>query len=136
MRFMMILIPKGYESAAPDALPNMEAAMKMIDYNMSLHKAGVLLACDGLLPPSAGARMTYSDDKITVTDGPFAEAKEAVGGYWIIQVRSREEAIEWFKRAPISNNDIVEVRQMFEMPDDSEDVQKAPEAFEHPNAVT
>jgi hypothetical protein len=122
MRFMMILIPKGYESAAPDALPDMEAAMKTMEYNMSLHKAGVLLACDGLLPPSAGARISYSDGKVTVTDGPFAEAKEAVGGYWIIQVRSREEAIEWFRRAPMSNNDIIEVRQFFEMPDSPEDV--------------
>jgi hypothetical protein len=122
MRFMMILIPKGYESAAPDALPNMEAAMKMMEYNLSLQKAGVLLACDGLLPPSAGARISYSDGKVTVTDGPFAEAKEAVGGYWIIQVRSREEAIEWFRRAPMSNNDTIEVRQFFEMPDSPEDV--------------
>jgi hypothetical protein len=126
MRFMMILIPKGYESAAPDAIPSAEAAAKMMEYNKALHKAGVLLACDGLLPPSAGARISYSDGKATVTDGPFAEAKEVIGGYWIIQVRSREEAIEWFRRAPIANNDIVEVRQFFEMPD-SEDVQRAAE---------
>lgn len=133
MRFMMILIPKGYESAAPDALPDMEAAMKVMEYNMSLHKAGVLIAVEGILPPSAGARISYSDGKATVTDGPFAEAKEAVGGYWIIQVRSREEAIEWFRRAPISNGDIIEVRQVFEMPD--EDVQEAAEGSEHRNVV-
>jgi hypothetical protein len=135
MRFMMILIPKGYESAARDALPSAEAAAKMMQYNMSLQKAGVLLALDGILPRSAGARISYSDAKATVTDGPFAEAKEALGGYWIIQVRSREEAIEWFRRAPMSNNDIIEVRQIFEMPDSPEDVQKGPEGFEHPNAV-
>ena len=136
MRFMMIIIPKGYESAAPDALPNLEAATKMMEYNISLHKAGVLLACEGLYPPSAGARISYSDDKVTVTDGPFAEAKETVGGYWIIQVRTREEAIEWFRRAPISNGDIVEVRQVFEMPEDvPEEVQKAMEGFEHRNAT-
>lgn len=117
MRFMMILIPKGYASAAADALPSLEAATKMMEYNMSLQKAGVLLACDGLLPPSAGARISYSDGKAAVTDGPFAEAKEAVGGYWILQTRSREEAIEWFKRAPIAQGDIVEVRQFFEMPE-------------------
>lgn len=117
MRFMMILIPKGYGSAAPDAVPDMEAAMKVMEYNQSLQKAGVLLACDGLLPPSAGARISYSDGKATVTDGPFTEAKEVVGGYWILQARSREEAIEWFKRAPIANGDIIEVRQFFEMPD-------------------
>ncbi len=120
MRFMMFLIPKGYESAAPDALPDLEAATKMMEYNLSLQKAGVLLACDGLLPPSAGARISYSDGKATVRDGPFTEAKEAVGGYWILQVRSREEAIEWFRRAPIADNDIIEVRQFFEMPDSAE----------------
>jgi hypothetical protein len=135
MRFMMILIPKGYESAAPDALPSAEAAAKMMEYNMSLQKAGVLLALDGILPPSAGARISYSDGKVTVTDGPFAEAKEAIGGYWIIQVRSREEAIEWFRRAPMSSNDIIEVRQIFEMPDFPEDAQKAAEGFEHRNVV-
>ncbi len=117
MRFMMILIPKGYGSAAPDALPDMDAAMKTMEFNQSLGKAGVLLACDGLMPPSAGARISYSDGKATVTDGPFTEAKEVVGGYWILQARSREEAIEWFKRAPIANGDIVEVRQFFEMPE-------------------
>jgi hypothetical protein len=127
MRFMMILIPKGYESAAPDALPDMEAAMKMMEYNVSLHKAGVLLACDGLMPPSAGARISYSNGKATVTDGPFAEAKEAVGGYWIIQANSREEAIEWFRRAPVASTDIIEVRQFFEMPEDPGDGHKAAE---------
>lgn len=117
MRFMMILIPKGYGSAAPDAVPDMEAAMKTMEFNQSLGKAGVLLACDGLMPPSAGARISYKAGKATVTDGPFAEAKEVVGGYWILQARSREEAIEWFKRAPIADGDIVEVRQFFEMPE-------------------
>lgn len=120
MRFMMILIPKGYETAAPDKLPDMDAAMKMMEYHQVMQKAGVLLACDGLVPPSAGARISYSGGKATVTDGPFTEAKEAVGGYWILQVRSREEAIEWFKRAPVADGDIVEVRQFFEMPDEAE----------------
>jgi hypothetical protein len=125
MRFMMIVIPKGYESAAPNAVPSAEAVAKMQEYNQSLQKAGVLLALDGLLPPSTGARISYSDGKATVTDGPFAEAKEVIGGYWIIQARSREEAIEWAKRAPMSNNEIIEVRQIFEMGDFPEDVQKA-----------
>ena len=130
MRFIMILIPKGYESAAPDALPSAEAAAKMMEYNVSLQKAGVLLALDGLLPPSAGARISYCDGKVTVTDGPFVESKEVIGGYWIIQVRSREEAIEWAKRAPMSNNERIEVRQIHEMSDFPEDVQKAAEGFE------
>ena len=99
-----------------------EAVTKMLDYKKSLQKAGVLLALDGLFPLSTGARVSYADGKTTVTDGPFAESKEVIGGYWIIQVRSREEAIEWAKRAPMSNNDVIEVRQVREMPDFSGDV--------------
>ena len=130
MRFMMVVIPKGYDTAAADAAPSAEAVAKMMEYNKSLQKAGVLLALDGLLPPSTGARVSYTDGKATVTDGPFAEAKEAIGGYWIIQVRSREEAIEWARRAPMSNNEIIEVRQIHEMGDFPADVQKAVEGFE------
>jgi hypothetical protein len=115
MRFMMMVIPKGYETAAADTVPDAKAVARMMEYNKSLQKAGVLLALDGLLPPSTGARVSYTDGKATVTDGPFAEAKEVIGGYWIIQVRSREEAIEWARRAPMSNNEIIEVRQIFEM---------------------
>jgi hypothetical protein len=131
MRFMMIVIPKGYESAAPNAVPSAEAVAKMMEYNRSLQKAGVLLALDGLRPPSTGARISYTDGKATVTDGPFAEAKEVIGGYWIIQVRSREEAIEWARRAPMANNEMIEVRQIQEMSDFPEDVQKAAEGFEN-----
>jgi hypothetical protein len=135
MRFMMIVIPKGYETAAPDAVPSAEAVAKMMEYNKSLQKAGVLLALDGLFPPSTGARISYADGRATVTDGPFAEAKEVIGGYWIIQVRSREEAIEWAQRAPMSSNEIIEVRQIHEMGDFPEDVQKAAEGSENlPNA--
>lgn len=136
MRFMMIVIPKGYEMAAPDAVPCAEMVAKMMEYNKSLQKAGVLLALDGLLPPSTAARVSYTDGKVTVTDGPFTEAKEAIGGYWIIQVRSREEAIEWAKRVPASNNGIIEVRQIQEMADFPENVRKAAEGFEDlPNAA-
>ncbi|QEE29093.1 YciI family protein [Terriglobus albidus] len=131
MRFMMIVIPKGYESAPPGTIPSAEAVAKMMEYNRSLQKAGVLLALDGLLPPSTGARISYTGGKATVTDGPFAEAKEVIGGYWIIQVRSREEAIEWARRAPMGNNEIIEVRQIQEMSDFPEDVQKAAEGFEN-----
>ncbi|MGC1784303.1 MAG: YciI family protein [Acidobacteriaceae bacterium] len=136
MRFMMMMIPKGYETAAPRYVPSAEAVAKMMEYNKSLQKAGVLLALDGLLPPSTAARVSYTDGKVTVTDGPFAEAKEAIGGYWIIQVRSREEAIEWAKRVPASNDGIIEVRQIQEMADFPEDVRKAAEGFEKlPNAA-
>jgi hypothetical protein len=136
MRFMMMVIPKGYETAAPDAVPSAEAVAKMMEYNKSLQKAGVLLALDGLLPPSTGARISYTDGKATVTDGPFAEVKEVIGGYWIIQVRSREEAIEWARRAPMSNHEIIEVRQIFETVDLPADLQKAAESFNDlPNAA-
>jgi len=107
MRFMMMLI---YESAAPDAVP------KLMEYNKVLQKAGVLLAHDDLFPSCSGARVSYADGKATVTDGPFAETQEVIGGYWIIQVRSREEAIEWARRAPMSNNEVIEVRQIHELP--------------------
>ena len=136
MRFMMIVIPRKYETAATDAAPGVEAVSKMMEYNKSLQKAGVLLALDGLLPPSTGARVSCTDGKATVTDGPFAEAKEAIGGYWIIQVRSREEAIEWAKRAPMSSNEIIEVRQIQEMGDFPADVQKAAEGFDDLKKVT
>ena len=132
MRFMMMVIS---ESAAPEAVPTVEAVAKMMEYNKALQKAGVLLALDGLFPPSTGARISYADGKPTVTDGPFAETKEVIGGYWIIQVRSREEAIEWAKRAPMSNNEVIEVRQIHEMPHFPEDVQKVAEGFEHRNVV-
>ena len=135
MRFMMIHIPKGYESAPPDAAPCakvIEVIAKAVEYNKSLQQAGVLLALDGLLPPSTGARISFSDGKATVTDGPFSEAKEVIGGYWIIQVRSREEAIEWARRAPMANNDIIEVRKIFEMGDFPEHMQKELEALNIP----
>jgi hypothetical protein len=135
MRFMMMVIPEGYESTAPDAVPSAEAVAKMMEYNKALQKAGVLLALDGLCPPSTGACISYADGKPTVTEGPSAETKEVIGGYWIIQVRSREEAIEWAKRAPMPNNERIEVRQIYEMSDFPEDVQKAAEGSERQDAV-
>jgi len=129
MRFMMIVIPKGYENAAPDAVPSAEAVAKMMEYNKSLQNAGVLLALDGLFPPSTGARISFASGSATVTDGPFPETKEVIGGYWIIQASSRQEAIEWARRAPMSGNEIIEVRQIHEMSDFPEDVQKAAEGF-------
>jgi hypothetical protein len=130
MRFMMLVIPRGYENAAPGTVPDAKAVESMMKYNESLQKAGVLLALDGLHPPSMGARVTYQGGKPKVTDGPFAEAKEVLGGYWMIQVKSKEEALEWAKRAPMSDNEIIEVRQVQEMSDYPEDVQKAASGFE------
>src|SRR5216110_1157256 len=117
MRFMMLMIPKGYEKAEPGTMPDAKAVAAMMKYNESLQKAGVLVALDGLHPPSMGARVSFSGGKPKVTDGPFAEAKEVVGGYWMIQVKSKEEAIEWAKRAPMPDGDVIEVRQVQEMSD-------------------
>ena len=130
MRFMMLVIPKGYESAQPGTMPDPKMVEKMMKYNESLQKAGVLLALDGLQPPSTGARVTFTDGKPTVSDGPFAEAKEVLGGYWMIQVKSKDEAVEWAKRAPMGDNEIIEVRQVQEMADFPPDVQKAAEGFQ------
>lgn len=117
MRFMMLVILRGYETAASGTMPDPKAVAAMQTYNESLQKAGVLLAMDGLHPPSMGARVTYSGRKPTVKDGPFAEAKEVLGGYWMIQVKSREEAIEWARRAPMGDNEIIEIRQAMEIED-------------------
>jgi hypothetical protein len=131
MRFMMLMIPKGYEQAVPGTMPDAKAVSAMMKYNDSLQKAGVLLALDGLHPPSMGARVSFSGGKPKVTDGPFAEAKEVLGGYWMIQVKSKEEAVEWASRCPASDNEVIEVRQVQEFadfpPDVQEEVAKFPE---------
>jgi len=124
MRFMMLMIPKGYENAKPGAMPDPKAVAAMMKYNESLQKAGVLLALDGLHPPSMGARVTFSGGKPLVTDGPFAETKEVLGGYWMIQVKSKQEAIEWASRCPGSDNEVIEIRQVQEMSDFPPDVQE------------
>jgi hypothetical protein len=129
MRFMMLMIPKGYDQAAPGAVPDAKKVAAMMKYNEALQKAGVLLGIDGLHPPSMGARVTFSGGKPKVTDGPFAEAKEAVGGYWMIQVKSREEALEWASRCPGSDNEIIEVRQVQEMSDFPAQVKEAAAGF-------
>ncbi len=129
MRFMMLMIPKGYEKADPGTMPDTKAVAGMMKYNESLQKAGVLLALDGLHPPSMGARISFSGGKPRVTDGPFAEAKEVLGGYWMIQVKSKEEAVEWAKRCPASDNEVIEVRQVQEFSDFPADVQDAAAKF-------
>jgi len=130
MRFMMLVIPKGYESAPPGTMPDAKAVEAMMNYNEELQKAGVLIALDGLHPPSMGARVSFSGGKPTVTDGPFPDAKEVLGGYWMIRVNSKQEAIDWASRCPMSDNEIIEIRQVQEMEDFPPDVQKATEGFE------
>jgi hypothetical protein len=122
---MMVVIPKGYEKAKPGAMPDAKVVAEMSKYNESLQKAGVLLSMEGLHPPSMGARVSFAGGKPKVTDGPFTEAKEVIGGFWIIQVKSKAEALEWAKRCPMPDDEIVELRQVHEFEDFSEEVQKA-----------
>jgi hypothetical protein len=127
---MMLMIPKGYESAGPDIDLDPARVAEMMKYNEALKEAGVLITLDGLHPPSTGARVTFEGGKPLVTDGPFAEAKEVLGGYWMIDVASREEAIAWAMRCPASENEIVEVRRVQEMEDFSPEVQQVAAGFQ------
>jgi hypothetical protein len=125
MRFMMIIFSKDYVTAKPGWVPDLKDMEAMGKYNEQLQKAGVLIALDGLTPPSTmSARVTFKSGKSKVTDGPFPETKEVVGGYWIIQVKSREEALEWASRIPGEDNVIVEVRRMFDETDFDPETQK------------
>lgn len=118
MRFLMIMIPAVYRKPVPpDFVPDLEAVRKMGEYNDEMRKAGVLLALDGLTAPAAGARVSFAGGKVAVTRGPFAETNEAIGGYWMIQVGSQEEAIEWARRCPAGENDIIEIRRVHEPED-------------------
>ncbi|QIO31615.1 YciI family protein [Bradyrhizobium sp. 1(2017)] len=130
MRFMMLMIPLGYESAPPDVQLDPERVAAMMRYNEALKDAGVLITLEGLHPPSMGARVSFATGDPIVTDGPFAEAKEVLGGYWMIEVASRAEAIAWAKKCPASPNEIIEIRQVHEMSDFPPDVQKAAAGFE------
>jgi hypothetical protein len=120
MRFMLFVFPGDYDSEPP-----LELVQAMNRYNEELTKAGVLLALDGLLPPATGTRLHFAEgERPTVVDGPFTEAKEVVGGYWIIQAASKEEAVEWASRAPIGSGTI-EVRQIAGAEDYSPEVADA-----------
>jgi hypothetical protein len=114
MRFMMLV--KASKESEAGVLPSQKELTEMGAYNEELVKAGVLLAADGLQASSKGARVRFSGGRPTVTDGPFAETKELVAGYWIIQVKSREEAVEWARRVPFQEGEI-EIRQVFEAED-------------------
>ena len=124
MRFMMLMMPKGYEKAAPGTMPPVEHIAAMMKFNEQLTKAGVLLALDGLHPPAEGVRVSFSGGKPAVTDGPFVEAKEVVGGYWMIDVKSKAEAIEWASRCPGLDSEVIEIRQVQEMSEFPPDVQR------------
>lgn len=114
MRFMVLV--KANEQSEAGVMPTEAELTAMGKFNEELVKAGVMLAGDGLHPSSKGARINYDGDKPTVLDGPFTETKELVAGYWILQVKSKDEVVEWLKRAPFSNG-TVEIRQIFEADD-------------------
>jgi len=122
---MLLMIPGGYESAPADAMPAAERIAEMMKYNEQLTHAGVLVTLDGLHPPSTGSRITFKGRKPHVTDGPFPETKEVIGGYWMIKVKSRAEAIEWAARCPGTDNEIIEVRQVREMSEFPPELQEA-----------
>jgi hypothetical protein len=121
MRFMILI--KANEKSEAGSLPSRELLTEMTKFNEELVKAGVMLAGEGLHPSSKGARVKFSGNKVIVTDGPFAETKELIAGFWLWQCRSKEEAIEWVKRIPNPNPDIdgsqgeIEIRQVFEAED-------------------
>lgn len=124
MRFMMSL-PAPVEALEKwDAAPSKEVVTAMRKFNADMAKAGVLLAAEGLHATSKGTRIRVSGGKRLVTDGPFAEAKEVIAGFWIIQVKSKEEAIEWAKRCPLPENGVIEIRQVFENSDFPPELQK------------
>ena len=115
MRFMVLV--KANKDSEAGVLPDKKVLTEMGKFNEELVKAGVLLAAEGLHPSSKGARVRFSGGKRTVIDGPFAETKELIAGFWLWQVRSKEEAIEWLKRAPFDGGTEVEIRQVFEAED-------------------
>lgn len=123
MRFMLLMYP--HEQAEAGEMPSAQEVGAMMKYNEDLARAGVLLSLDGLHPSSKGARVSFPGGRPAVTDGPFTEAKEVIGGYWLIQVKSREEAIEWAKRCPAGNTRFIEVRQVFENADFPADLRDA-----------
>jgi hypothetical protein len=118
MRFMVLV--KANEESEAGVMPSEEVLAEMGRYNEELAKAGVMLAGEGLHPSSRGARVRFSGGERTVIDGPFAETKELIAGFWLIQVKSKEEAIEWVKRAPMEDTEL-EIRQVFEEDDFGEE---------------
>jgi hypothetical protein len=120
MRFMMIV--KATKESEAGVLPSKELLAAMGKFNEEMMNAGVLLAGEGLHPSSKGARIAYSGQKRTVTDGPFAQTGELIAGFWLIKVKSKHEAIEWASRVPFADDEVVEVRQVFETSDFPADI--------------
>lgn len=130
----MMMIPRVYQPDTPAAeragegfVPPADAVARMMKFNEELAQAGALISLDGLHPLAKGARVSFGGGKAKVTDGPFIESKEVLGGYWIIQAKSKQEVIEWARRVPAAEGDVIEIRQIFEMSDFPQDVKKAAE---------
>lgn len=130
MRFLVLMIPgiyqpKGNRTIDADFTPNAEMMAKMGRFNEELQQSGALLSLDGLQPLATGARVAFSGGRASVTDGPSVEAKEVVGGYWLLQATSKQQIVDWMRRCPAQDGDVIEIRQVFEMSDFPEDVQAA-----------
>lgn len=126
MRFMVLMIPQVYQPKSskkldPHYTPDVAMMEEMRKFNKELAAAGAIIALDGLQPLPNGARLAFSGGKATVTDGPYVEAKEVVGGYWLLRARSKEQVVAWMKRCPAQEGDTLEIRQIFEFPDVPED---------------
>src|ERR1044072_8461273 len=130
MRLLVFMIPAVYHTkndkqTAPNFTPDAEMIAKMGKFNEELKKAGALLSLDGLHPLTTGARLKFSGGKASVTDGPSVEAKEVIGGYWMLEAKSKQQVVDWMKRCPAQDGDVIEIRQVFEMSDFPDEVQAA-----------
>lgn len=123
MRFMLLMIPGGYETAGPELELPVDGVEKMMAFNQSMVDAGILRGAEGLHPPATGKRVSFAGGKPLIIDGPFAEAKEALGGFWIIEVASLDDAVAWAARCPAQENEVIEIRRIQEMEDFSPEVQ-------------
>jgi hypothetical protein len=135
MRFLMMMIPRIYQPSTPASeragegfAPKAEEMAAMGKFNDELEKAGMLVTLDGLHPIAKGARVAFAKGKATVTDGPFIESKEVLGGFWILQANSKQEVVEWAQRCPAAEGDVIEIRQIFELSDFPPDGQPAVES--------
>lgn len=124
MKFLMLMIPRVYQPSTPeserageDFAPRLEDMEAMGKFNDELAKAGTILDLDGLKPITKGARVAFAQGKATLIDGPFIESKEVIGGYWLVELKSKEEALEWALRCPAADGDVIEIRPIFEMSD-------------------
>ncbi len=130
MRFMVLMIPNVYQprpgkKGDADFAPDAEMMAKMGKFNDELKAAGALLSLDGLQPLSAGARLAFSGGKPKFTDGPMIETREVLGGYWLLQAKSKQEVVEWMKRCPAQDGDVIEIRPIFELEDLPREIQAA-----------